>query len=115
MRMAIIVNPSLIILSNNVNLSLCPINRALRHEDIWRSGGMTPSFLTSPLGGGEWSASCPCHLLARWFLAELIFSTLQMEATCSSETSVDTQWTALCYITDDGTFITFYVKNIGAF
>jgi hypothetical protein len=30
-------------------------------------------------------------LLARWFVAEIIFSTLKMEAICSSETPVDTQ------------------------
>jgi hypothetical protein len=29
------------------------------------------------------------NLLERWFLAKLIFSTLKMEAICSSETSVD--------------------------
>jgi hypothetical protein len=31
-----------------------------------------------------------CHLLSRWFLAQLIYSTLKMEAICFSETSVDT-------------------------
>jgi hypothetical protein len=37
------------------------------------------------------------HLLSCWFLAQLIFSTLKMEAICSSETSVDTRtdYTAL--------------------
>jgi hypothetical protein len=30
------------------------------------------------------------NLLLRWFLAQLIFSTLKLEAICSSETSVDT-------------------------
>jgi hypothetical protein len=44
-----------------------------------------------------------CHLLARWFLAELIFSTLKMEAVCSSETSVDTQRTTQRHIPEDGT------------
>jgi hypothetical protein len=29
------------------------------------------------------------HLLSLWFLAQLIFSTLKMEAICSSETLVD--------------------------
>jgi hypothetical protein len=43
------------------------------------------------------------NLLARWFLAELISSTLKMEAICSSETSVDTQRTTLRYIPEDGT------------
>jgi hypothetical protein len=40
-------------------LSLCLINRALRHEDVWRSGGVAPPFLTLALDGGEWSASHP--------------------------------------------------------
>jgi hypothetical protein len=28
-----------------------------RHENVWESGGIAPSFLTSALDGGEWSAS----------------------------------------------------------
>jgi hypothetical protein len=43
-----------------------------------------------------------CHLLLRWFLAQLIFSTLKMEAICSSETSVDAQWNTRRYIPQDG-------------
>jgi hypothetical protein len=43
------------------------------------------------------------HLLVRWFLAEIISSTLKMEAICSSETSVDTQWTARLYIPENDT------------
>jgi hypothetical protein len=39
-----------------------------------------------------------CHLLACWFLAELISSTLKMDAICSSETSVDTKRTTRRYI-----------------
>jgi hypothetical protein len=42
-----------------VKFSLCLINYALCHEDIWRSGGISPPFLTSALDGGEWSASRP--------------------------------------------------------
>jgi hypothetical protein len=38
-----------------VNLALCLISEALCHEDIWGSGGIAPPFLTSTLGGGEWS------------------------------------------------------------
>jgi hypothetical protein len=41
-----------------------------------------------------------CHLLSRGFPAQLIFSTLKMEAICSSETSVDTQTTRR-YIPED--------------
>jgi hypothetical protein len=38
-------------------LQLC----SLRHEDIRESGGIAPTFLTSALDGGEWSASRPCR------------------------------------------------------
>jgi hypothetical protein len=38
------------------------------------------------------------HLLSHWFLPEHIFSSLKMEAICSSETSVDTQRTTRRYI-----------------
>jgi hypothetical protein len=33
----------------------------LCHEDIWGTGGIPLSFLTSALDGGEWSASHPCR------------------------------------------------------
>jgi hypothetical protein len=46
-------------------------------------------------------AGSACHLLSRWFLVKIIFSTLKMEAICSSETSVDTQRTTLRYIPED--------------
>jgi hypothetical protein len=29
------------------------------HEDVWGSGGIAPSFLTSALVGGEWSSLPP--------------------------------------------------------
>jgi hypothetical protein len=45
-----------------------------------------------------------CHLLACWFLAELISTSLKMDAICSSETSVDTQWTTWRYIPEVDTF-----------
>jgi hypothetical protein len=53
--------------------------------------------------------SVECHLLSRWFLAQLIFSTFKMEAICSSETSVDTQRITRRYIPEDGTlqFVTY--------
>jgi hypothetical protein len=47
-------------------------------------------------------------LLARWFLAEIIFSTLKMEAMYSPETSVDTQLTTLRYIPEDSTLLSGY-------
>jgi hypothetical protein len=31
----------------------CLINQALRHEVVWRSGGIAPPFLTSTLDAGE--------------------------------------------------------------
>jgi hypothetical protein len=42
-----------------VKLSLCLINLVLCHEDVWRSGDIAPTFLSSALHGGEWSASRP--------------------------------------------------------
>jgi hypothetical protein len=39
-----------------VKLSLCLINYALCHEDIWGSGCIAPPFLASALDGGEWTA-----------------------------------------------------------
>jgi hypothetical protein len=39
-----------------------------------------------------------CHLLSRWYFSQLIFSTLNMEAICSSETSDDTQRITRRYI-----------------
>jgi hypothetical protein len=49
------------------------------------------------LQGGKNNFSM-CHLLLRWFPAEIIFSTLKMETICSSETSVDTRRTTRRYI-----------------
>jgi hypothetical protein len=43
------------------------------------------------------------HLLACWFLAELISSTLKMEAIYYSEMSVDTQRTTRRHIPEDDT------------
>jgi hypothetical protein len=42
-----------------VKLSLCFINEAPRHEDVWGSGGLAPPFLTLGLDGGEKSALHP--------------------------------------------------------
>jgi hypothetical protein len=39
--------------------SLYLINQARRHGDAQGSGGIAPSFLTSELDGGKWSASRP--------------------------------------------------------
>jgi hypothetical protein len=52
-----------------------------------------------------------CHLLACWF-AEPIFSTLKMEAIFSSETSVETHWTTLRHIPEDGTLHNDRCENL---
>jgi hypothetical protein len=36
-----------------LKLSLCLINYALRHENVWGSGGIAPVFLTSALDGAS--------------------------------------------------------------
>jgi hypothetical protein len=56
--------------------------------------------------------SVECHLHARWFLAEIIFSTLKMEAIFSSETSVDPQQTTRRYIPEDGTLHNHRCENL---
>jgi hypothetical protein len=43
----------------NIKFSLCLINQALCHEDIWGNGSITPPFLNSTLDEGEWSDSRP--------------------------------------------------------
>jgi hypothetical protein len=43
------------------------------------------------------------HILSHFLLARLILSTLNMEAICSSETSVDSQRTTRRYIPEDDT------------
>jgi hypothetical protein len=43
---------------------------------------------------------------------EAYFSTLKMEAICSSETSVDTQRTTRCYIPEDGSLHTHRCENL---
>jgi hypothetical protein len=58
-----------------INLSLCLINGAARHEDVWGSRGIAPPFLTSALNGSEWSVSRPgprgksppCPWMGDWF------------------------------------------------
>jgi hypothetical protein len=39
--------------------------KALRHADIWGSGGTAPPFSTVAIEGGERSASCPCDRNSR--------------------------------------------------
>jgi hypothetical protein len=53
---------------------------------------------------------------SRWQAGELIFSTLKMEAICSSETSVDTQRTARHCIPEECTLQTvkYFIARIWA-
>jgi hypothetical protein len=53
-----------------------------------------------------------CHLISHRFLAQLFFSTLKIEAICSSETSVDTQRTTRRYILEDGTLHNHHCENL---
>jgi hypothetical protein len=55
------------------------------------------------------------HLLACWFFAELISSTLKMEAICSSETSVDTQRTTRCHIPEDDTLHNQHCEDLKSY
>jgi hypothetical protein len=50
------------------------------------------------------------HLLARWF-AEPISSTLKIEATCFSETSVETQRTTRRHIPEDDNVPTEFLQD----
>jgi hypothetical protein len=49
--------------------------------------------------------------LACWFFAELISSTLKMEAVCSSGTSVETQRTTQRHIPEDDTLQFSFVSK----
>jgi hypothetical protein len=48
-----------------VKLSLCLINQAPRHENVWGNGGIAPPFPTSALDGGEWPSFTPRPLYPR--------------------------------------------------
>jgi hypothetical protein len=43
-----------------VKLHLCLINQTPCHKDIWGSGGIALTFLTSPVDGDKWLSSRPC-------------------------------------------------------
>jgi hypothetical protein len=55
-----------------------------------------------------------CHLLACCIFAELI-STLNMEAICSSETSVETQQTTRRHIPEDDTLHNHRCENLKSY
>jgi hypothetical protein len=50
-----------------------------------------------------------------WLLAKLIFSTLKMEAICSSETSVATQQTTRRHIPEDDTLHNHRCENLKSY
>jgi hypothetical protein len=54
-------------------------------------------------------------MFSRWFLAQLILSTLKMETICSSETSVVTQRTTRRYIPEDGTLHNHRCENLKSY
>jgi hypothetical protein len=58
---------------------------------------------------------CACHLLSRWYLARLIFSSLKKKAICFSETSVYFQRTTLRYIPEDSTLHNHRCENIKSY
>jgi hypothetical protein len=81
------------------------------------SADVSEEHIASILRGEEISSArnqrASWHLLSRWFLAELISSTLKMEAICSSETSVETQRPTRRYILEVGTLqlVLFGIKS----
>jgi hypothetical protein len=57
-----------------------------------------------------------CHLLSRWFLAQIIiFSSLNMETICFSKTSVDFQRITRGYIPEDGTLHNHRCENLKSY
>jgi hypothetical protein len=71
---------------------------------------MTPS---SPLSfNRRFKGTYRLHLQGRWFFAELISSTLKMEAICSFETSGETQRTTRRHIPEDDTLHNHRCENL---
>jgi hypothetical protein len=56
-----------------------------------------------------------CHLLSRWFLAQLSFSGLKMEAICSSETLVDFQRNTRRNIPENDTLHNHRCENLKSY
>jgi hypothetical protein len=69
----------------------------MKRTVFWDKTPYSPFSVNRRFGGGG------KHLLSRWYLSQLIFSTLKMTAICSSETSVDTERTTRGYTPEDGT------------
>jgi hypothetical protein len=56
-----------------VKLSLCLINEAPGDEDVTGSEVIAPSFLTSALDEGEWSASRPGRFIPRERAPDILY------------------------------------------
>jgi hypothetical protein len=78
--------------------------QVMKSTIFWDITPFSPSSFNRRFGGTYRLHLQVCHLLSRWFLAQRIFSTLKMEAICSSAASVDTQRTTQRYIPEDSTF-----------
>jgi hypothetical protein len=66
-------------------------------SSIFRTEKWSEQETSLKAGGKHLVVSCPDY-----------FSTLKMEAICSSETSVDTQWTTLRHISENGYMFSKY-------
>jgi hypothetical protein len=98
-----------------VQLGVLSIKLFLKSNIFWDITPCSPLNVNRRFGGrnrlhlqdrkNKLNKKPPCHLLSRWFLAQLIFATLKMEAICSSETSVDTQRTRVRHIPEDGNLL----------
>jgi hypothetical protein len=77
---------------------------------FWEKTLCSPLTFNRSFGGAYRLKAC--HQLSSWFLSELIFSTLQMEAIYSSETSVDTQLTTGRYVPEDVTLYNHRSENL---
>jgi hypothetical protein len=67
---------------DDIKLVVGLINYAPRHENVWGSGGTAPSFLTSALDGGAWSAN-------RFTSEERVFDAYCIGDLLSSRTGLD--------------------------
>jgi hypothetical protein len=83
---------------------------AMKSINLWDITPCSPLSINRRFGGAP-----PCHLLACRFLAEIIPSTLKMEAICSSETSVDTKRTTWRYIPEVDTLHNHRSKNLKSY
>jgi hypothetical protein len=90
------------------------------HQWKLYSLGFTTNINRVPFSG-IWRRAVRCvstsfrRNISRLFLAEIIFSTLKMEAICSSETSVETQRTTRHDITEYGTLHNHRCVNLKSY